>query len=187
MWIVHMCSTILVRQVVGISIICMTWLILMCVTWLVRMSDVNHVTHINESCHAYEWVMSHIWMSHVTHMDDSRHSYEHVNDSCVAWIIHMCSVHSYENTCSTGNRIGNYHATHVDGSRRSYERIMSHIRTSHGTHTNESYHTYALHTWMVHVAHTNESCHTYERVLHTYANESMSWLIHMCNVNGSYV
>jgi len=23
----------------------------------------SHVTHINESCHTYEWVMSHIWMS----------------------------------------------------------------------------------------------------------------------------
>ena len=27
-----------------------------------------HVTHMNESCHTYEWVMSHIWMSHVTHI-----------------------------------------------------------------------------------------------------------------------
>jgi len=27
----------------------------------------SHDTHINESCHAYEWVMSRIWMSHVAH------------------------------------------------------------------------------------------------------------------------
>jgi len=26
---------------------------------------------MNESCHTYEWVMSHIWMSHVTHMNES--------------------------------------------------------------------------------------------------------------------
>jgi len=24
-------------------------------------------THMNESCHTYEWVLSHMWMSHVTH------------------------------------------------------------------------------------------------------------------------
>jgi len=29
----------------------------------------SYVTHINESCHTYEWVMSHIWMSHVIHID----------------------------------------------------------------------------------------------------------------------
>ena len=33
---------------------------------------------MNESCHTYEWVMSHIWMSHVTHMNESRHTYEWV-------------------------------------------------------------------------------------------------------------
>jgi len=33
-------------------------------------------THMNESCHTYEWVMSHIWMSHVTHMNESCHTYD---------------------------------------------------------------------------------------------------------------
>jgi len=27
--------------------------------------------NMDESCHTYEWVMSHIWMSHVTHMKKS--------------------------------------------------------------------------------------------------------------------
>ena len=31
----------------------------------------SHVTHMNESCHTYEWVMSHICMSHVTHINQS--------------------------------------------------------------------------------------------------------------------
>jgi len=42
------------------------------------MSHVAHVTYLymNESCHVYEWVMSHIsrtftWMSHVTYMNES--------------------------------------------------------------------------------------------------------------------
>jgi len=42
------------------------------------MSHVAHITYLymNESCHVYEWVMSHIsrtftWMSHVTYMNES--------------------------------------------------------------------------------------------------------------------
>jgi len=42
------------------------------------------VTRMNESCHTYEWVMSHIWISHATHtwmshdtyVNESRHIYE---------------------------------------------------------------------------------------------------------------
>jgi len=41
----------------------------------------SHVTHMNESCHTYEWVMSHIRMSHVTHMHESYHTYEWVEAS----------------------------------------------------------------------------------------------------------
>jgi len=32
------------------------------------------VTHMNESRHTHEWVMSHTWMSHVTHMNESCHT-----------------------------------------------------------------------------------------------------------------
>jgi len=39
-------------------------------------SWMRHVTHMNESCHTYECVMSHIWMRHVTHMNESCHTYE---------------------------------------------------------------------------------------------------------------
>ena len=38
--------------------------------------QLRHVTHINESCHTYESVMSHISMSHVTHMNESCHTYQ---------------------------------------------------------------------------------------------------------------
>jgi hypothetical protein len=49
-----------------------------CVTWLVHMRDMSHdtthicmshVTHMNESCHTYEWVISHIWMRYVKKWD----------------------------------------------------------------------------------------------------------------------
>ena len=38
----------------------------------------SHVAHLNESCHAQEWVMSHIWMSlasHTTHRQKHRRSF----------------------------------------------------------------------------------------------------------------
>jgi len=68
--------------------ICMWVSVHMCVYlywwWSLCMS---HVSHMNESCHTYEWVMSHIWMSHVSHsiphiwmrhashMNESRHTH----------------------------------------------------------------------------------------------------------------
>ena len=44
----------------------------------------SHVTHMNESCHTYEWLMSHIWMSHVAHMNESGHTCEWVMSLIVA-------------------------------------------------------------------------------------------------------
>jgi len=46
----------------------------------------RHVTHMNESCHTYECIMSHAWISDVTHMTASCHAREscltHMNASC---------------------------------------------------------------------------------------------------------
>ena len=36
------------------------------------------LTHVNESCHTNEWVMSHKWMSHVTQMNETCHTNEWV-------------------------------------------------------------------------------------------------------------
>jgi len=47
----------------------------------------SHVTHINESCHTYKWVMAHIYMSHVTRMTESCHIYESVMS--YIWISHV--------------------------------------------------------------------------------------------------
>jgi len=44
----------------------------------------SFVTHMNASCHTYEWVVSHMWMSHVTHMNESCHIYEWVRTRCAA-------------------------------------------------------------------------------------------------------
>ena len=67
------------------------------------------MTHVNESCHTYDWVMSHIWMRHVTHMNESCHTWyatfardmahsyvwhdlficitQHKSFMCVVWIL----------------------------------------------------------------------------------------------------
>jgi len=102
----------------------------------------NHVTHMNEPCHAYEWVVSGIWMSCVTHINESCHAYKW-GMSCI-WMRHV---------------------THMNESCHAYKWVMSRIWMSHFTHMNESWHTYKWGKpciWMSHVAHTNEACHAYE-------------------------
>ena len=79
--------------------------------WDMPHAYVRHVTRMNESCHTYEWVTSHISMSHETHMhashiwmshvsyvrSDMTHSYvRHDACICVSWLIDMCDMtHSY--------------------------------------------------------------------------------------------
>jgi len=79
----------------------------------------GHVSHMNESCCTYEWVMSHIWMSHVTHMNASCHTH--------GW--HM-------------SHIWMHHITHMNESYHTYEWVMSHIWMRHVAHMNESCRTY---------------------------------------------
>jgi len=120
---------------------------------------------MNESCHTYEWVISHIWMSHVTHMNESCHTYK--------WVM---------------SHIWMSHVTHMNESCHTYEWVMSHIWMIHVTHMNESCHTYDYtlelraivllhvsrmgmrqvmnewcHTWMSHVLMSRVivSCHTW--------------------------
>jgi len=89
-----------------------------CITAHIWMS---YVTHMNESCHTYEWVMSHIWMSHVTHM---RWGMPH------KWM---------------------RHATHMNESRPRIKKVMthtwgvmSHTWMSHHTHMIGAYHSQKL-------------------------------------------
>ena len=42
----------------------------------IRLCLLSHVTHMNESCHTYRYVTSHIWMHHFTHMHSSRFTIE---------------------------------------------------------------------------------------------------------------
>ena len=58
-------------------------------TWM------SHVTHMNESCHAYEWVMSLIWMSHGT-MNESWRTYK--QDMIHTWTSHGTHVNESRHT-----------------------------------------------------------------------------------------
>jgi len=87
-WLIYMCDVTYVWH----DSLTYVWLTYICVTWLIHMCDVvnnlmGYVTNqrngschafanVNESCHTYEWVMSHTWMSHATHVKESCHTYE---------------------------------------------------------------------------------------------------------------
>ena len=121
----------------------------------------SHVTHMNESWHTYEWVMSHIRMSHVT-----------------PWIIHA------------HNRVVNCVANLSNESRHTYKWVMAHTWMSHVTPTNESRQTanrvpYRItcmnassHTWASHDTQKTESWHT--RISHEWATTHMDelWMSH---------
>jgi len=95
----------------------------------------SHVTHVNESWHTCEWVMSyshiqrvksHKWLSHVTHVNESCHTCEWV--MAHMWMSHV--IQSYTTS----------QATQVTESCHTCEWVMSHMWMSHGTHVNEQYH-----------------------------------------------
>jgi len=122
----------------------------------------NHVTRMNESCHTYERVMSHVWMSHVTRMNESCQTYERVMSH--VWMSHVTrmneSCHTYERVMS---RKWTSYVRLVD------ESCHAHVVMSHVTHMNEW-------NWLCNVSllcmgvvnrdtRMNESCHTYEWVM----------------------
>jgi len=59
--------------------------------WVMLHMRMNHVTHMGQTCHIYEWVTSHIYMSRVTHMSVSCHRYGYV--MLHIWMHHVTHVH----------------------------------------------------------------------------------------------
>jgi len=66
---------------------CRTYEWVMSHIWMSRIW-ICHVTRVNESCHTCEWVMSHVWMGHVASMNESCHTYE--------WIVYTPRRHRTE-------------------------------------------------------------------------------------------
>ena len=151
----------------------------------------SHVTHMDESCHTYVWVMSHMWMGPVTHMDESCHT-------PFVWLLMQCSQTRGVNgeSCHICGWVMSHmwmsQVTHMNESCHTYEGVMSHIWMSHVTHMNESRQRRLVEwcqMWMSHVTHMNESCHTYEGVkesCHTYEwVMSHIWMSHVTHMNES--
>ena len=133
---------------------------------------------VNESCHPFEWDISHKWMSCVTHMNEpwmcvhvrvicvSGHSYGvatirklHKITGLFRRISSLLYVIFAEETCNFKEPISRSHPiciwmshiTHMHVVRHTSECVMSHVWGSHVTHINESYRTYEWvmsHIWM---------------------------------------
>ena len=154
---------------------------------------------MNEACHTYEWVMSHIWMSHVTHMNESFHTDEcvmslcdmntschtHVNESCHTHVNGLCPTHVNE-SCHTQEVLQQQVMSHTCERVMSHtcERVMSHTCSRVMSHTGGP-------TTRSHVTHmcmcdSNVSCHTYERVIWT-SHVTHMWTGHVTHMWTSHV
>ena len=92
----------------------------------------SHATHMNESCHIYEWDMSHAWMSHVTRMNESCHTHEWVMSHI--WMGNVAQMNESWHTCECViAHIWMSHGTRMNESWHTYEWVMAHICMSHGT------------------------------------------------------
>jgi len=151
----------------------------------------SHVTHMNGSCHACEWVMSHMWMRHDTHVNvKSHHTYlitrrlgsRNVNESrhtCKYVMSHMWISHDVK----MGSVI------HVNESCHTFEWFMPHMWISNVTHVDESYYTceYVMsHVWKSHATHANVSSHTCEWVMTCVCVMSHMWISNVTRLNESH-
>jgi len=108
-------------------------------------NSIRHVTHINASCHTYQWVILLIWISHVTQLDASCHTYE-----CVLSNIPMRHFTDMNESCHTIRCV----MSHI-----SVSHVMSHAQVSWWSHTRIPTHAYTcshaptrtLHKWRLHI------------------------------------
>jgi len=135
---------------------------------------------VNESCHAYEWFMSHMRMIYVAYLNVPCHTYGQVMSS--AW-----EAETDEMGGPTVTRGDRSHVTHICVMSRIYESchaymshvthiwVMPRINLSHITHTSVGGKSRqngrgdgvpwvykSCHTYTRHVTHIYESCHTYQ-------------------------
>jgi len=82
----------------------------------------SHVTYMEEFCHTWEGVLSHIWRVHVAH----------VVESWLCYVTHVVELrHTYGRVASHRWRS---HVKHMEGSCHTYGGVTSHIWRSHITH-----------------------------------------------------
>jgi len=135
----------------------------------------SHVAHPNESCHIYEWVMSHVWMIHGTHECTAQRSLlvpAHTNESCQTyewvmshiWMSHVTRMNESWYTWMHGTEIFTSSCTYecvtsrMNECRHTSEWVTSHMQGSwhiwmiYGTYEWVTFRMNALrHVWMRHV------------------------------------
>jgi len=141
-----------------------------------------YATHVDESCHTYEWVMSHMGMGHVTRRAASnpnmrwrekqsratRHSVQHIDESVKS--------HIWRSHVMSHKRMS--HVAHMNESCLMWEWVISRLeihqpqdKMARKTKSRDAL-SCVEHRWMGHVTHMKESCHTYEWVM------SHIWMSH---------
>jgi len=135
---------------------------------------------MNESCHTYEWVMSHIWMRHVTAEPRIRHTWSYI---CIFYY-YLLNLLRFINLnldpycyCCLKPRLHIWmrHVTRINELRRTDELFMSHVWTSRVTRMNESFFTckrVMSHVWTRLVISVNEG----EWLMWQSANELCEWV-----------
>ena len=139
-----------------------------------------NATHLNESCHTYEWVMSHLWMT-------SRYI-------CVCSLAFICVAHSYvwHDLCMCDMTYSLLQEPspllfHACDMTHSYVRHDSFIRVTWLIDTFDMTRAYVWHdsfilvTWLIHAC---DMTHSY--VWHDLFMR-VTWLMHTCDMNHSYV
>jgi len=120
--------------------------------------SVSHVTHMNEVCHTYEWVVSQIRANRDTHMKE-----DPLNPICPSGDCERIMSHTWMS-----------HITRMNESYHTHERVTLHTLVSRVTRMHESYHTHEL------------SYHTHPRNMsRTWTHASridvtwLKWLVHV--------
>jgi len=110
------------------------------------LSKAGGVTEMNELCHTYECVTSHVWISHVKWMEESCQTYQSVMSHTWTW----CSCHTHEQECLEGSLI--------------QKRVTSHIWRRVTWHTSWIAHDTHMQRLTSHISHINGTWHTDARV-----------------------
>jgi len=169
------------------------------------------MSHVNESCLTYEWVMSHTWMSQSCHMygwvtlpvsQESAHGPQKIytmNESC----------HAYEwVTSHIWMSLWMSHVTHMNASCHA---CVLHIHVWHDAficvtwliHMCDVTHSYVRHDSLIYITHTCDKTHSYEWhdsfiretwLIHTWRDSFIcatwltnTWLIHTWDMTHSYM
>ena len=167
------------------------------VTWLIHICDMthwhmcplepinaahdwimaHHLLHVNESCHTYEWVMSHTWRSHVSHVSDSS-----LSEASTSTLHKRDTPVTHSPPCQTCEWVMLQMWTTLATPSRG-----KHIYNTYMWHTNDPWPTLS-NLWMGHVTHVKDFHHTFPGQAHLHhINVTHKWIAahHVKLVNGS--